>query len=184
MKKIIATICLFLFFQVYCSFANGVFASDKQKSRGVDCSAVAVLREHTASFVFPKENKKDWSWNLYTTKDNYLEYCWEISLSGGQNPSLYTFGAYLFKFPGSEKLNGTLRELLMDTQHSVFDRSGNLIANLEIQVIVNNDAVNILIDDPETFDVLFQSKPSHASFQVSQPDIKPVLCQTKIEYRL
>jgi hypothetical protein len=186
MKKTVATTCLFLFFQVYSSFINCVSACDKQNSNGAVCSAVAVVREHTATFIFPVVREKNWTWNRNTTKDNYLEFLWQISLTDSENPPVYQFGAYLFKSPGSAERNGTQKELLMAAQHSVFERSGNSDkerGDLEIQAVIKDSTVNIIIEDPETFDVLFRSNPSHACFQFSQLDKDTVLCRTKIEYR-
>jgi len=187
MKKLAACVCLFFLFPVFSLFVNGVSACEKRISSGVVCSAVAVLDERTASFVFPKESEKNWIWYRETTRDDYAEYLWEVSLDNGEASPDYRFGAYLFKFPGAVQGKGSLTDLLRTAQHSVAERGVNSFTvreDMETRATVRDDAVNVLIKDPATFDLLFRSRPTHACFQFIEPGKEPVICRAKIEYRL
>jgi hypothetical protein len=49
----------------------------------------AIVQDNKAAFIFPIINNENWTWLNKETKDNELEYSWEVLL----------LGVYLFKYP-------------------------------------------------------------------------------------
>jgi hypothetical protein len=182
MKKVALSACLFLLFQLFGFFVTEVgFSTEQQNSIDNSCYAVVTVGDHTASFTFPHVTDTNWTWYRNTTNDNSLEYAWTISLGDGNSP-ICNFGAYLFKFPGSTPRNGTLRTLIMKTQHSIFDCSGKIKDDLQLNAKAEDGAVTISIDDRETFNVFFHSRPSYVRFYIKLPDKEPISCDANIDY--
>jgi hypothetical protein len=182
MRNIVIYIYLLFISLLVIVFRNDVYSSGGEyNSIDNSCSAVVSIEDHTASFIFPIVTDTKWTWYRDTTNDNSLEYSWTISLADSDSP-ISNFGAYLFKFPGSTPRNGTLEALIMKTQHSIFGSSGKVEDDLKVNAKVEGDAVTIYIDDIDTYNVLFHSRPPYARFYIRLPDRESVSCDANIDY--
>jgi hypothetical protein len=80
----------------------------------------AIVQDNKAAFIFPIIDNVEWVWFNNETKDNNLEYSWEVVLPGKEQSM--KFGVFLFKYPGEKEKSGTLKQLLNEAQWTVFDQ--------------------------------------------------------------
>lgn len=169
-----------------------VFASDiKDKSSSNSHSlCVAYAQGNVALFYFPTVDNSKWVWFQNNTKDNALEYSWEILITSSNKS--YKFGSFLFKYPGKQQKDGSLQKLLWDAQTSVFESvlkpnggtSDSLRDDLKISAEIIRDGVVIRIDDSNTFNTILKDKPKTAYFTVKNPAQNDFKCETAIDYYL
>ncbi len=154
---------LFLAMIVFCSTALG-----EQPATEMNCSA--VIRGNTAQFTFPLPERQVWSWYRKETSDNDLEYAWEVILGGSKGTGKYSFGVYLFKYPGSQEARGSINQFLLRAQSSVWDNSSSRIRNdLIIRSSIEGRNLVIKVSDKKTFSELFAQRPSIANCRVVTP---------------
>lgn len=161
-------------------FLSG-FAWGQQATYDKKCTA--IVQGQTAQFIFPLPKRQAWTWNMKKTADNYQEYTWEIALEGSTATRKYNFGVYLFKFPNSQEITGSVNQLMSDAQTSVWDQSSSLRDDLIIQSNIDDQKLVLKISDKKTFSELFSEKPTIAHCRVSTPykDIDFV-SETQIEF--
>lgn len=146
----------------------------------------ASVRDYKAFFVFPKENKRQWTWYRNIIKDDHMEYSWEISLH--KNNSTFNFGVYLFKFPGKTQQEGSLEELLKHAQYSVFKKPNDsnktlgVMEDLKIHAFVKDGSIIVGVKDRNTFNILIENKPTRAFFRKIEDGKTVFSCDTKIEF--
>lgn len=113
-----------------------------------------------------------WTWYLATTKENALEYSWEVSVGNGSGS--YEFGFYLYKFPGSLVKQGQLQELLRAGQMSAFESDaegqGRILPEAKVSISVENDAILIRIADPALVRLMFRDRPETVHVRTRTPD--------------
>ena len=129
----------------------------------------AIVRGQTSEFSFPLPKRQTWNWNMKETNDNSQEYTWEISLSGTDSKSMYNFGVYLFKYPNSQEVTGSVDKLISAGQTSVWDQSSSLREDLTVQSIVKDQKLILKVSDKKTFSELFSQKPTIAHCLVRTP---------------
>lgn len=149
----------------------------------------AYVKDNTAVFYFPIIDNSTWVWFQNSTKDNALEYSWEIVIESSKNS--YKFGYYLFKYPGQKQKEGSLQELLRYAQISVFESvlkpdggtSGSLRDDLKIRAGIIDGGVVVGIKDSKTFHTIIKDEPKKAGFVISDPvEENSFICNAKIEY--
>lgn len=143
-------------------------------------TCTAVVRNQTAEFTFPLPKRKIWTWNMTKTKENYLEYSWQICLKEPKLQCKYAFGVYHFKLSKSPG-RGDLKQLLFFSQKSVCNATGRSMAvqrdlkidaNIESIYFVTSHpatALVISITDKKTFARLFANHPTLALCNVQTP---------------
>lgn len=167
---------------------TGVHADDNT-SQAKDKYCYAIVQGNKAAFVFPIMDNEHWTWFSKETKDNELEYSWEVSLHGEQHS--FNFGVYLFKYTGQDQKNGTLPQLLTEAQWSVFDQqvtpdggsTSKMFENMKINSKVIDGGIVVSISDKETFNQIFAINPKIAHFSIRTPFDVPFTCDAPIEYR-
>jgi len=149
----------------------------------------AFVRDNKAAFVFPITEDEKWVWFKKETKDNELEYSWEV-LVPGEKQSLI-FGAFLFKYPGQKEKSGTLKQLIDEAQWTVFDQraipnggtTSEMLEDLKIVVKILDGSVVVGITNKATFDRAFANHPKTAHFVMRTTIDAPFTCDASIEYR-
>jgi hypothetical protein len=170
---------LFIFLSLVASgFAGGQETADYEKK------CISSVQGQTAQFSFSLPKRQIWTWNMKETEDNNLEYTWEISLTGVDSKSTYNFGVYLFKYPHSQEVNGSIDKLISAGQTSVWDQSLSIRGDMIIRSTVQNHTLILSISDKKTFSELFSQKPTiaHCRVRTPYPDIN-YLGDTQIEFR-
>ena len=130
---------------------------------------IAIVQGQTAQFIFDLPKKKTWIWNMKETADNSQEYTWEFALDGSTAAGKYSFGVYLFKFPGAQERIGNFNQLVADAQASVWDQSLRIREDLIIQPKIEDEKLILVISDKKTFSELFSQDPTIANCRVRTP---------------
>lgn len=98
-----------------------------------------------------------WKWNRAETPDNGCEYMWQVSVANGG--AKYSFGFYLYKFPGSKPAHGSLQTLIKAGQASVFRDGGDLVQNAIVKAAIEEGKVVLSIADPNLIRAMFGNRP-------------------------
>jgi hypothetical protein len=142
-------------------------SSGQIKSSGIVTSSSAEFR-----IPLTRPTPGVWTWYAAATKDNALEYSWEMSVGNGGGS--YDFGFYLYKFPGSHETHGRLEDLLLAGQMSAWESNvegqGKILREAKIAVSVENDAILIRIADPVLVRVMFHDRPATVNVHTRTPD--------------
>lgn len=140
------------------------------------CSALLVAQEakttgtvtpNLVEFRIPLEQaaSASWNWNRAETRDNEAEYTWQVAVPNGSGR--YSFGFYLYKFPGSKPARGNLQTLLKAGQASVFKEDiqgrGDVIQDAKVVVSTENGRIVLRITDADLIHTIFGSRPESAT---------------------
>jgi hypothetical protein len=146
---------------------------------------VGVVTPTMAEFRIPLEQSADstWNWNRAETTDNEGEYIWQVAVPSGDGR--YSFGLYLYKFPGSQPASGNLHSLIRVAQASVFKDDaagrGTAIQSSAVNVSIENDGIVIRIIDAALIHTIFGNHPESAT--VNTRSITSQFEVVKIKYR-
>jgi len=93
----------------------------------------------------------------------------------------YSFGFYLYKFPGSKPASGSLQDLFKVGQASVFRGDGDLVENAMVKVSTEEGKVVLRIEDRKLIGRFFGSRPATVTIntRASGSNFEIV----KVEYR-
>jgi hypothetical protein len=136
--------------------------------------SIGIVTSSTAEFRIPltRPTSGVWTWYAATTKDNALEFSWEVSVGNGSGS--YDFGFYLYKFPGSPETHGRLQDLLRAGQMSAFESNaegqGQILPDAKIATSVENDAIVIRMTDAELVRRVFRDRPESVHVRTRTPD--------------
>ena len=120
-----------------------------------------------------------WKWNRAETPDNGCEYMWQASVANGG--AKYSFGFYLYKFPGAIPASGSLAGLIKAGQASVFRESGDLVQNAVVKVSTEDGHVVLRISDRNLIQVMFGSRPETVT--INTRAVGSNFEVVKVEYR-
>jgi hypothetical protein len=85
---------------------------------GAEPRSTGVVTGLVAEFSIPVAHEGPWRWARAKTRDNVLEFMWDLSVKSSDGE--YQFGFSLFKFPGAAEGAGNLDELLRAGQASLW----------------------------------------------------------------
>ena len=156
-----------------------------------DKQCTAIVNGQTAQFSFPLPKGQTLTWDMKDTSDDAMEYSWEVCLEQEGMQCKYNFGVFHFKFGRSEQ-KGNIRELISNSQKSVWDKTNTVRQDLTIEADIEHDNLIdtepahliVKIKDKNTFAELFSSNPTVAHCTVKTPytDIN-FKSKTQIKYR-
>ena len=116
-----------------------------------------------AEFKIPLQRPTNgvWIWNRADTPDNASEYSWTVTAKNGT--AQYSFGFYLYKFPGSREERGQVQDLLKAGQASVFKEDsegrGEMLPDAKVAVTVEDAAILVRITNPGLVRLIFGGRP-------------------------
>ena len=147
----------------------------------------AVVEKNKALFAFPIEQEESWRWYRRGTKDNQLEYSWEVVIR--EQKGTFNVGAYLFKSHGRAEENGSLEQLLDEAQCSVSEEEvtpgGGTTARILQITGITCTAVDhriVIGVTGEAIKGIFSQKPRSAHFVTRQPSGYSMTCEATIHY--
>ncbi len=138
----------------------------------ISCQTAKQDNEHTASCTFsdtlvivqiPIIPQNNYTWFKKQMPDNVLEFKCDISFSQ------YRLGFYLYKFPGSKELKGSINQLFLSGQTSIWKKQGNSSSVVEghgLSAYYIAPYVVMKITDASTIKLLFKDHPSSCLFSV------------------
>ena len=160
-----------LFFAITFLALGEIEASAQRDDPAIeDLKWVAVVAENEATFTFPASKRTTWSWYNSETRDDLLEYSWNVMI--GDHKSGFHFGPALFKPSGSQTTTGSLSDLMNACQHDLWRVSENGGHNIGEygQTKLENGKVRVIISDPKLLEQLFGSKPETVHMMINTPE--------------
>jgi hypothetical protein len=127
----------------------------------------------TAEFRIPLQQPANevWTWNRADTPDNANEYLWTVTAKSGT--AQYSFGFYLYKFPGSREARGQVQDLLKAGQDSVFKEDaegrGEMLPDAKVEVTVENASISVRITNPDLVRLIFRDRPETVAIHSRTP---------------
>ena len=149
-----------------------------------EAKTIGTVTPSLVEFRIPLEQpvKANWKWNRAETPDNGGEYTWQVAVPNGNGR--YTFGFYLYKFPGSKPEHGDLHALFKAGQVSVFKEdaqgSGHIVQNAKVRVSTEDSRIVFRITDAELIHTIFAGHPDSAT--INTRGISSNFEVVKIEY--
>lgn len=122
-----------------------------------------------------------WRWLRAETRDNDLEYRWEVQFGqcgsdGRFNAGDYAYGVQLFKYPGSTPRAGQLSTLLAAAQHTFVHRevvngqvAYSMVPHAEVVSHIQGSALEIAVSGQDQVAQLLARLPRHALLTVDIP---------------
>jgi len=135
--------------------------------------SIGTVTSTAAEFKIPLQRPANdvWTWNRADTPDNAGEYSWTVTAKNGT--AQYSFGFYLYKFPGSREARGQIQDLLKAGQASVFkedaDGRGGILPDAKVAVTVENAAIVVRITNPDLVHLIFRDRPDTAAIHSRTP---------------
>lgn len=126
-----------------------------------------------AEFKIPLQRPANgvWIWNRADTPDNAGEYSWTVTAKNGS--AQYSFGFYLYKFPGSREARGQVQDLLKAGQASVFKEDaegrGEMLRDAKVAVTVEDAAILVRITNPDLVRLIFRDHPETVAIHSRTP---------------
>jgi len=158
------------------------------------CAVTVEAGQVVASFPILKPPFV-WHWLRPETKDNDLEYRWQVEF-GNCTPERkfefgeFSYGVQLFKFPGGVARSGQLPTLLKQAQHTFMRRQleGNrtvysVVPGMEVSSRVDGAILEVTANGRDQIAQLLAALPKHALLTVNSPEAgASYTCLTQVQY--
>ena len=144
----------------------------------------AVVKDSEARFTVPLPERPEWRWRRSETKERGREYAMNVKvLNEGRE---FSFGFYLWKFPGAKEKHGNLASLIGDGQKSLFERTsdGRMTMIRDGGVRVKQDGQNLVITVGGRRNVarLFSGRPAEVKIETAILDEVPISQTVPVVY--
>ena len=129
----------------------------------------AIVGPTKAIFTFPPSSQAKWNWHNADTKNNALEYAWNVGVGGETNG--YRFGPSLFHYDAAGEGSGKLSDLLTECQHTLWEISkdgGKSIGDYGKAKVIDRSVV-VTITDEKLIEKLFDAKPEYVQMTANMP---------------
>jgi hypothetical protein len=136
-------------------------------------AATGTVTATNAEFRIPLQQPADgiWIWNRADTPENASEYSWTVTAKNAS--AEYSFGFYLYKYPGSHEARGQIQDLIRAGQASVFKEDtegrGEILPDAKVTVTVENAAILLRITDPNLIRLIFRERPETVAIHSRTP---------------
>lgn len=159
-------------------------SSDAQSSDAPE-SFTAIVKSDEARFTLPVPARREWKWLQPETKERAREYALDVKVVN--EGSEYTFGFYLWKFPGARPRSGSFSSLIEDGQKSVFERSESrhmtIIRDAGVKVTQEGDSLRITVRGKKNVARLFSGRPAEVTFGIALPGDSPITRKVPVKYQ-
>jgi lysophospholipase L1-like esterase len=136
----------------------------------------ARVREGEARFTMPLPQRPVWSWRRRETRENAREYAMSVGVSN--EGRYYSFGLFLWKYPGAQPARGGVSALIDAGQKSLFERASNghmiKVPDAEVKVRQDGERLIITVSGRKNVARLFSGRPSQVNFETFIPDEPPI----------
>lgn len=135
----------------------------------------AVIKDSEARFTLPVPQRAEWRWRRSETKERGREYAMSVKvLNGGRE---FSFGFYLWKFPGAKEERGSFSSLIEDGQKSLFERMAAnrnlMIRDGGVRVKQDGQHLVITVGGRKNVARLFSGRPAEVMIETMLPDEPP-----------
>lgn len=144
----------------------------------------AVVKGGEARFTLPVPQRPEWQWRRSETKENGREYAFNVKVvNDGRS---YSFGLFLWKYPGARPGRGKFSALVDAGQKSVFERTPNgrsvIVRDLGVKVKVDGERLIITVSGRKNVERLFSERPSVVTIETAILDETPTSRTVPVTY--
>lgn len=144
----------------------------------------ATVKSGEARFTLPVPRRPEWRWRRSETRERGREYAMSVTVTNEGRS--YTFGFFLWKFPGAKPARGDLSALIKAGQESVFERtpggSMGILREAGVRVRAEGDRVVITVGGRKNVGRLFSGRPAEVRFETAILDEPPVTQVLPVTY--
>ena len=129
----------------------------------------ATVKADEARFTLPVPPRPEWRWRRSETRDSMREYQMSVKVTNGGRE--YSFGFYLWKFPGARPGKGNFSSLLDAGQKTLFERAPNghmiKVPDVGVKVKQDGDQLVITVKGRKNVARLFSGRPAEVTFETT-----------------
>jgi hypothetical protein len=145
----------------------------------------ALVLPSQAQFVIPLTPRARWQWHADNIRDNAREY--QMSVSVRNNGITYSFGFYVWKYPGSQPHEGDIKALVRAGQSSLFQNKDPhhnvIIKNAGVTLEPHSDRLVVKITGKENVARLFSGRSPEVTIDLVIPEVQAISKKVAVEYR-
>lgn len=135
----------------------------------------AGVKSDEARFTLTVPKRPEWQWRRSETNERGREYAFEVRVEN--EGRTYSFGLFLWKFPGARPAKGSFASLVNAGQKSVFERNLNghhlIIRDAGVKVKSDGERLIITVSGRKNVDRLFSGRPPVVTIETSILDEPP-----------
>lgn len=154
------------------------------QSQGASEAYTAVVKDSEARFTLPVPQRPEWRWRRGETKERGREYAMSVKVVNEGRE--FSFGFYLWKFPGAKEARGSFSSLLEDGQRSLFERTPagmmTIIRDGGVRVKQDGQHLVITVGGRKNVARLFSGRPSEVRVETMLPDEPPTSQTVPVVY--
>ncbi|HEX8352038.1 MAG TPA: hypothetical protein VF611_03885 [Pyrinomonadaceae bacterium] len=159
-------------------------ALGQAQGAGAGETYTATVKGGEARFALPVPRRPEWRWRRGETKENAREYMFGVRvLNEGRE---YTFGLFLWKFPGAKPGRGDFSALVGAGQKSLFERSASgrmtIVRDGGVKVRQDGDRLVITVSGRGNVARLFSGRPAEVKIETSLLDEPPTSQAVPVTY--
>jgi hypothetical protein len=144
----------------------------------------AVVKGSEARFTLPVPQRAEWRWRRSETRERGREYAMSVKvLNEGRE---FSFGFYLWKFPGAKEGRGGFSSLIDAGQKSLFERSSaghmTMIRDGGVRVKQDGQRLVITVGGRKNVARLFSDRPAEVKIETMLPDEPPTSQTVPVVY--
>lgn len=144
----------------------------------------ATVKSGEARFTMPVPQRPEWRWRRSETKERGREYAMSVRVTNEGRE--YTFGLFLWKFPGAQPSRGKLPALVKAGQESLFERTPAgmmvIVRDAGVRVRADGDRLVINVGGRKNVARLFSGRPAEVRFEIITPDDPPITQTVPVTY--
>lgn len=161
-----------------------VGARGQAQPSGAPGAYTATVKSGEARFTLPVPRRPEWGWHRGETKERGREYAMAIKVNNEGKE--YSFGFFLWKFPGATPRRGDLAALVDAGQESLFERIPNghnvIVRDAGVKVRAEGDRLVITVKGRKNVARLFSGRPTQVTFETIIPDEPPASQAVPVTY--
>jgi hypothetical protein len=159
-------------------------APSRAQTHGLRGTYTAVVKDSEARFTLPVPQRPEWRWRRGETKERGREYAMSVKVVNEGRE--YSFGFYLWKFPGAKEKRGSLSSLIDDGQKSLFERTPagmmTMIRDGGVRVKQDGQQLVITVGGRKNVARLFSGRPAEVKIETAILDEPPTTQTVPVVY--
>ena len=184
MNRYAATLVLCASLLCGVAFAPRRAGAQSAQSQGAGEHYTAVVKGSEARFTLPVPQRPEWRWRRGETKERGREYAMSVKvLNEGRE---YSFGFYLWKFPGAKEQRGSFASLIDAGQKSLFERTPagmmTMIRDGGVRVKQDGQHLVITVGGRKNVARLFSGRPAEVKIETMLLDEPPTSQTVSVVY--
>ncbi len=144
----------------------------------------ATVKSGEARFTLPVPRRHAWQWRKGETRENMREYAFDVRVENEGRE--YTFGLFIWKFPGAKPKIGSFAALVEAGQKSLFERAPNghniVVRDAGVKVRDDGERLVITVSGRKNVARLFSGRPSEVTIGTTILNEPPTSQKVPVTY--